>query len=108
MGRGTSRQWAGRTVPCGVGFMPIHAWSKTDAGLFHHFHQRWIGNLCDGLNAVLPPDYFALSEMVTAGTIPDVLTLERGGRASNSLVPDDNGGIKLANFPPRTRFIRRA
>ena len=47
--------------------MPIHAWSKTDAGLFHHFHQRWIGNLCDGLNGVLPPGYFALSEQVTAG-----------------------------------------
>ena len=25
--------------------MPIHAWSKTDAGLFHHFHQSWIVNL---------------------------------------------------------------
>jgi hypothetical protein len=88
--------------------MPIHAWSKTDAGLFHHFHQRWIGNLCDGLNAILPPNYFALSEQVTAGPIPDVLTLERGGRSSDSLGPDSNGGIKLAAIPPRTRFIRRA
>ena len=26
----------------------------------------------------------------------------------NSLGPDDNGGIKLATIPPRTRFIRRA
>ncbi len=43
--------------------MPINAWSKTDAGLFHHFHQCWIGSLCDGLNAgLLPSDHFALIE----------------------------------------------
>src|SRR4051812_11133806 len=108
MGRGTSRQWAGRTVPCGDGSMPIHAWSKTDAGLFHHLHQRWIGNLCDGLNAVLPPGYFALSEQVTAGPIPDVLTLERGGRVSQPSRADDDGGIRLATQAPRTRIVRRA
>jgi hypothetical protein len=46
--------------------MPIHAWSKTDAGLFHHFHQHWIGSLCNGLNGgLLPPDYFSLIESAT-------------------------------------------
>jgi len=63
--------------------MAIHAWSKSDAGLSHHFHQRWVGNLCDGLNAILPPSYLALSEQVSAGPIPAVLTLERGSRSSN-------------------------
>jgi hypothetical protein len=85
--------------------MPIHNWSKVDAGLFHHFHQRWIGSLCDGLNAgVLPADYFALTEQVTAGPIPDVLTLQRLGRTS----PGENGGGRLATTTPRTRFLRRA
>ena len=23
--------------------MPIHDWTRVDAGIFHHFHQRWIG-----------------------------------------------------------------
>ena len=22
--------------------MPIHDWSKVDAGIFHHFHHAWI------------------------------------------------------------------
>jgi hypothetical protein len=88
--------------------MPIHAWSKTDAGLFHHFHQRWIGNLCDGLNAILPPDYFALSEQVTAGPVPDVLALKLAGRSSTAFESKDNGGVSLATAPPRTRFVSRA
>ncbi len=41
--------------------MPIHDWTRVDAGLFHAFHYHWIGNLCDALNAgALPRDYFAL------------------------------------------------
>ena len=75
--------------------MPVHAWFKSDAGLFHHFHQRWIGNLCDGLNAILPPGYLALSEQVSAGPIPDVLALERGNRPADSSDPSDNGGVAL-------------
>jgi hypothetical protein len=56
--------------------MPIHYWTLVDAGLFHAFHQRWIGALCDALNTgVLPPLYFALPEQSIRGPIPDVLTL---------------------------------
>ena len=41
--------------------MPIHDWTRVDAGLFHAFHQDWIVILARALNAgVLPPDYFAL------------------------------------------------
>jgi hypothetical protein len=55
--------------------MPIHDWSRVNAGLFHHFHQRWIQALCDELNAGgLPDGYLALSEQVSGGPIPDVLT----------------------------------
>ena len=43
--------------------MPIHDWTRVDAGLFHAFHQSWIVKLCDALNrGLLPPDYFALPE----------------------------------------------
>jgi hypothetical protein len=59
------------------GAMPIHDWTRVDAGLFHAFHQDWIGVLARELNAgVLPPDYFALREQSTQGPVPDVLTLE--------------------------------
>jgi hypothetical protein len=49
--------------------MPIHDWSRVDAGVFHGFRQRWIGALCDALNAeILPEDHFALIE--AAGRVP--------------------------------------
>jgi len=91
--------------------MPIHAWSKTDAGLFHHFHQSWIVYLCGGLNrGVLPPDYFALAEQVTAGPIPDVLTLQRTEDRTDSPLSKagSTGGVALAEVMPRTTFLRRA
>jgi hypothetical protein len=30
--------------------MPIHDWTRVNAGVFHHFHQRWIGAITDVLN----------------------------------------------------------
>ena len=52
--------------------MPIHDWTRVDAGLFHAFHQSWIVTLCNRLNAgVLPKDYFALPEQVGTGPISD-------------------------------------
>ncbi len=59
--------------------MPIHNWSSTPAGLFHHFHQSWAVAICDALNlGKLPRGYYALLEQHAAGVIPDVVTLERG------------------------------
>jgi hypothetical protein len=87
--------------------MPIHDWTRVDAGLFHAFHQDWIGVLARALNAgVLPPDYFALREQSTQGPVPDVLTLEL---PSGHDGPDGTGsGVAVAVVPPRTRMIRRA
>ena len=57
----------------GARIMPIHDWTRVDAGLFHAFHHRWIDALCDALNGgVLPADYFALPEQRIQGPIPDV------------------------------------
>lgn len=56
--------------------VPIHDWTRVDAGLFHAFHQRWISALSDALNTGgLPPDYYALAEQVIGGPVPDILTL---------------------------------
>jgi hypothetical protein len=86
--------------------MPIHDWTRVDAGLFHDFHQSWTVALRDALNSgVLPPDYFALVEQRIRGPIPDVLTLKLAsgaGEASN-----DTGGLAVATALPRTRLIRR-
>ncbi len=67
--------------------MPIHDWTRVDAGIFHHFHQRWIGAITDVLNQrLLPRDYYALAEQQGAGFEPDVLTL----KASGAPAADDN------------------
>jgi hypothetical protein len=86
--------------------MPIHDWTRVDAGLFHAFHQRWISALCDELNTGgLPSEYFALPEQSVGGPIPDVLTLRlsSAGDEPSSLAP----GVAVAVAPPRTRHVRR-
>ena len=87
--------------------MPIHDWTRVDAGLFHAFHQRWISALCDSLNGgVLPSDYFALPEQHIRGPIPDVLTLKlaSGTEASSR----EEGGLAVATLQPKARLIRRS
>jgi hypothetical protein len=86
--------------------MPVHDWTRVDAGLFHHFHHRWIDSLADALNASsLPPDYFALVEQRIQGPIPDVLTLQLtpGPEEPNK----ETGGLAVATVPPRTRLVKR-
>ena len=75
--------------------MPIHDWTRVDAGIFHHFHQRWVGAITDVLNQrLLPRQYYALAEQQGGGFEPDVLTL----KASGAPEPDDD-----AAQPPGTR-----
>ncbi|MFI5456794.1 MAG: DUF4058 family protein [Isosphaerales bacterium] len=87
--------------------MPIHDWTRVDAGLFHAFHQRWIAALCDALNTGgLPHDYFALQEQSIRGPIPDVLTLRL---SSESDEPSGTiSGLAVATAAPRARLVRHA
>lgn len=84
--------------------MPIHDWTRVTAGLFHHFHQRWISALCDELNlGGLPEGYYALGEQVTGSPAPDVLALELRPRTRGTGRP--RGGVALADAPPRAKYI---
>ena len=75
--------------------MPIHDWTRVDAGIFHHFHQRWIGAITDVLNQrLLPREYYALAEQHGASFTPAVLTL----KTSESPKPDGDDAL-----PPATR-----
>ena len=57
--------------------MPVHDWTRVDAGIFHAFHHRWISAISDALNAgILPASYYALPEQFAAGFGPDVVTLQ--------------------------------
>jgi hypothetical protein len=89
--------------------MPIHDWTRVNAGLFHHFHQTWIAYLCRGLNAgTLPSGYFALIGPPTAGLNPDVLNLQLKPGSADRARPGQNGGVAVAVRPPRTRFVHQA
>lgn len=84
--------------------MPIHDWTRVDAGLFHHFHQDWIVELCRGLNAGhLPPGFTALTDQQVGGPIPDVLTLSRRPKGVDG--PAAGGGLAVATAPPKARFV---
>jgi hypothetical protein len=56
--------------------VPIHDWTRVDAGTFHDFHHTWTTSLKRALNeGVLPRDYYAQAERRTEGYEPDVVTL---------------------------------
>jgi hypothetical protein len=86
--------------------MPVHDWTRVDAGLFHDFHQSWTVALRNALNAgVLPSDYFALVEQNVRGPIADVLTLKLtpGPEAPSNGI----SGLAVATRPPPARLVRR-
>jgi hypothetical protein len=88
--------------------MPIHDWTRVDAGLFHAFHHRWIDAFCDALNTGgLPPEYFALPEQKIHGPIPDVLTLQLSSTQTEEVSPACSG-LAVLTTPPRTRHMRRS
>src|SRR5579863_6256227 len=96
------------SYPCGGKVMPVHDWTRVDAGIFHHFHLDWIGDLSRVLNRGLsPPDYYALAEQIARGIGPDALSLQRP-IGDDSVGEGPTGGVVLATTPPRVRFRLRA
>jgi Protein of unknown function (DUF4058) len=83
--------------------MPVHDWTRAEAGDFHHFHQRWISALSDALNGgVLPPGFMALAEQVTGRPIPDVVTLHARSLSGST------GGVAVAPASaPSARVIQK-
>jgi hypothetical protein len=83
--------------------MPIHDWTRVEAGDFHHFHQCWVVAIGNALNGgLLPPGYMAIVEQVTGRPIPDVVTLK--GREPKD---GSEGGIAVATAPPSERLIAK-
>jgi hypothetical protein len=94
--------------------MPIHDWTRVDAGIFHDFHHIWITEIQRALNrGLLPPEYYALAEQIAGGLRLRALALQRPapgtGPTNGSLAPrEPSGGIALAEAPPRVAFRRRS
>ncbi len=87
--------------------MPIHDWTRVDAGVFHDFHQRWIIAISNTLNnGLLPDDFYAMAEQVAEGPIPDVVTLERIDASDRTLgdVEYGSNSVAVLEKPPQTQF----
>jgi hypothetical protein len=89
--------------------MPIHDWTRVDAGIFHDFHHAWIEEIKRALNrGLLPREYYAMAEQITGNIGPDVLTLQRPVYGSLSGGPaTPAGGVAVASSPPKSRFHAR-
>ena len=95
--------------------MPIHDWTRVNAGTWHAFHLGWIAEIQNALNdGRLPEDYYAQAEQIIGPFGPDVLTLQEtnaGDAIPNSEdVPDSlqDGGVAVAMRPPQTRWTAQA
>jgi hypothetical protein len=85
--------------------MPLHDWTRVNAGLFHHFHQGWCWEISSALNhGRLPEGYTALVEQRSGTKEADVLAIEEK-------VPDfetaNEGGVAIRERP-NTRLVRQS
>jgi len=85
--------------------MPVHDWTRVEAGIFHDFHIVWTAEIRNALNGgILPSDYYALVEQHAGRFVSDVLTLHAGQPGQESSPhPPSSGGIAVAEAPPRVR-----
>ena len=85
--------------------MPVHDWTRVEAGIFDDFHTVWTGALRTALNEGLLPDgYYALAEQHTGKLITDVLALHASPEPPEpAWLPPDTGGIAVAEAPPRVQ-----
>lgn len=85
--------------------MPVHDWTRVDAGTSHDFHNGWIIHLKEALNGgLLPEGYYAMSEQWMTGFVADVLTLQAPlPDVPPPPLPATQGGVALVDAPPRVR-----
>jgi len=88
--------------------MPVHDWTRVEAGIFHAFHVAWIPAIQTALNGgLLPPGYYALAEQHAGSLVADLLTLHAGPAALEPVPSSSNtGGTAVAEAPPRVRRRR--
>jgi hypothetical protein len=82
--------------------VPVHDWTRVEAGIFHDFHHSWTEEIARALNRrLLPSDYYALREQHAAGFGPDVLTLQEDGHEEVEASTEEGSpglgvGVRLA------------
>jgi hypothetical protein len=85
--------------------MPVHDWTRVEAGIYHSFHNAWITHLGEALNSgLLPSGYYALGEQHAGRFVADVLTLHASRpNGEPPPLPPSDGGLALAEAPPKVR-----
>jgi hypothetical protein len=75
--------------------MPVHDWSKVDAGIFHDFRHAWVCEISRTLNTgLLPDDHYALLEHHTKHFEPQVPAIQSSRsewRGEDEIAPDPAG-----------------
>lgn len=87
--------------------MPIHDWTRVDAGIFHDFHQAWTIEIRNALNdGLLPGECFALTDQIVGGPMPDVITLRQNPARNHH--QSQGGGTAVADAPPHASYVTSA
>jgi hypothetical protein len=81
--------------------MPMHDWTRVDAGIYHAFHHEWISEIYRAVLKRLPPDYYSLPEQQASGFGPDVLALKY-----NDGEDDSDGGGTATLARPKTKVYQ--
>ena len=104
--------------------VPLHDWTRVDAGDWHDFHLAWIAEIRKQLNGgVLPARYSAKAEPQGGFGVHDESDEDGGAGGDGAVRPGDrrfegdlltlrksgsgdgaDGGIALADAPPRVRL----
>lgn len=84
--------------------MPIHDWTRREAGDSRDFHQSWTVGIRNALHKGLLPEYLAMVEQVTGRPIADVVTLP----ARRPALANGAGGVAVTEAPPAKRFLSRS
>ena len=85
--------------------MPVHDWTRVEAGISHAFHVAWVPEIGKALNGgLLPEGFYALAEQHAGHAIADVLTLHASpAPVEPAPLPPATGGIAVAEAPPRVQ-----
>ena len=79
--------------------MPMHDWTRVNAGLYHHFHQDWTTQIVRALNAgLLPPGFHAYIDLRIESVEPDVVAL----RQTNGTPPLGGGTATATRLRVKT------
>jgi hypothetical protein len=82
--------------------VPIHDWTRVDAGVFHDFHNVWIGELRNAFNGgLLPEGYYAMSEQHAGRYLTYVIALH--APAGPGELEPKHGAVAVAEKPPKVR-----